>query len=477
MKNRVHLYDTKSLTLKPVEPLHQGRCTLYTCGPTVYNYAHIGNFRTYVALDLLRRTLTYFGLNPLHVMNLTDIDDKTIDGAMREKVSLAAFTARYKKAFAEDLHALHILPAHHNPEATAYLPQMIAMIEKLLDRGFAYKGADGSVYFSIRKFPDYGKLSHLNLSELLDNASSANAKDEYDKEQAADFVLWKHYDKERDGENFWESPFGPGRPGWHIECSAMARELLGQTVDIHAGGVDLIFPHHENEIAQSECSSGCAHTFAAHWMHVEHLLVDNRKMSKSLGNFYLLRDLLAKGYSGREVRYALLQVHYRKQLNFTFEGLLAARNALMRLDNFCERLRAIENEMPSSSLQILLRDADESFSAALADDLNISVAISTLFDLVRAVNQLCDEERLGKGEADLVLQWLTKIDSVLGVLVKESEEAAPEEALALLKKRQQARATKAWKEADSYRDELQLLGYKIEDLPNGEAKLKKVSKG
>jgi len=290
---------------------------------------------TFVFEDLLKRTLRFFGYPVIHAMNLTDVDDKTIRGATKNNVSLETYTRRYKDAFFEDLETLNIEKADFYPEATAYIPSMIAMIEVLLARGIAYKGSDGSIYFAISKFPHYGRLSHLKLDELKRGASSAF--DEYSKDHMADFVLWKAYDAERDGSVFWESPFGRGRPGWHIECSVMAKELLGEQIDIHAGGVDLIFPHHENEIAQSEAASG--KPFAKLWIHVEHLLVDHQKMSKSLGNFYTLRDLLGKGFSGRIIRYLLLSIHYRLQQNFTFPALDAAKNSLARIDDFVARLQ------------------------------------------------------------------------------------------------------------------------------------------
>ena len=273
-------------------------------------------------------------------MNLTDVDDKTIRGAIAKKISLKEYTQPYRIAFFEDLKILNILPAEHYPAATDYIPEMIRLIEILLEKGYAYKNSNGSVYFQIRSFPSYGRLSHLTLEDLQANASGDNDLDEYDKENIADFVLWKSYDPSRDGNIFWDSPFGPGRPGWHIECSAMAMKILGDTIDLHCGGVDNMFPHHENEIAQSECCSG--HRFVRYWLHSEHLLVDHKKMSKSLGNFYTLRDLLNRGYTGPEVRYILLSTHYRTQLNFTFEGLSAARASLQRIEDLLRRLKEIE---------------------------------------------------------------------------------------------------------------------------------------
>ena len=335
----ITFFNTLTRAKETFVPHEKNKVRLYTCGPTVYHFAHIGNFRTYVFEDLLRRTLKYFGYAVEQVMNITDVDDKTIRGAIRDNVTLDQYTAPYTKAFLEDLQTLAIEEVEHRPKATDYIPDMVKMIEQLVQKGVAYVGHDGSVYFSIEKFPQYGALSHLHLDELKEGGSERVVHDEYDKERVADFVLWKGYDKERDGQIFWESPWGKGRPGWHIECSAMATALLGPALDIHCGAVDNIFPHHENEIAQSESCSGCK--FVKTWLHSEHLIVDGKKMSKSLGNFFTLRDLLEKGYHGREIRYLLLSVHYRTQLNFTIEGLEASRHALRRLDDFIGRLNDV----------------------------------------------------------------------------------------------------------------------------------------
>ncbi|MGB7979063.1 MAG: cysteine--tRNA ligase [Chlamydiales bacterium] len=461
------LYNTETREKEEIRP-HQGKIKMYTCGPTIYDFAHIGNFRTYVFEDVLRRTIQYFGFGIEQAMNITDIDDKTIRGAIRNRAPLKQYTEPFRRAFFEDLEALHIEKAEHYPAATDYIPQMIGMIQTLIAKGFAYKSSNGSIYFSIRKFPEYGKLSHLNLSELKINASGDNEADEYDKDNIADFVLWKAYDPERDGEIYWESPFGLGRPGWHIECSAMATQLLGKTIDIHCGGVDNMFPHHENEIAQSECCSG--HRFVLHWVHVEHLLVDHKKMSKSLGNFYTLRDLLKKGYTGSEVRYLLLSTHYRTQLNFTFAGLDAARSSLQRIEDLVLRLRSIRTERPSSEV---LTKADARFRAALADDLNLSAALAALFDLIRELNTLCDEDRFGKGEAEAALQLLGAWDRVFGVLpLSPKEEIIPPELLRCLDERERARKEKNWILSDEMRDAIHGRGYLIEDTPQG-ARLKK----
>lgn len=448
---------------------------MYTCGPTVYNFAHIGNFRTYVFEDLLRRSLKFFGFRVTQVMNITDIDDKTIRGALQQHVSLKQFTDQYTDAFFEDLKTLNIEKVEYYPRATDFIPQMITLIEKLLEEKIAYRGTDGSIYYAISKFPTYGRLSHLQLDQLKAGASERLIADEYDKEHIADFVLWKSYDASRDATIYWDSPFGKGRPGWHIECSAMAMDLLGPTIDIHVGGVDNMFPHHENEIAQSEA---CTHQrFVRYWLHAEHLLVDHRKMSKSLGNFYTLRDLLNRGYTGPQVRYLLLQSHYRTQLNFSLEGLDAAAKSLERMADLISRLRAIDSKGTDRAADPFIRVAKEKFSLALADDLNISVALAALFDFIRDINILCDSGQVGRQEAQQILHFLEEIDRVLGVLpLKPTHEEIPSDLLALLADRQKARAEKDWAKADACRDVLLKHGYLIEDTPAG-ARLKKTPVG
>lgn len=463
------VFNTESRSKEDFVPSEEGVVRMYTCGPTVYNFAHIGNFRTYVFEDLLRRTLQFFGFRVIQAMNITDIDDKTIKGALAEKVPLKQFTDQYTKAFFEDLKVLGVQPVEFNPHATDYIPDMIALIAQLLEEGIAYRGEDQSIYYSIDKFPSYGRLSHLHLGELKRD-TSINC-DEYDKDNVADFVLWKAYDSERDGNIFWESPFGPGRPGWHIECSAMAMKLLGPTIDIHVGGVDNMFPHHENEIAQSE---GCTkQRFVRYWMHAEHLLVDHKKMSKKLGNFYTLRDLLSRGFTGPEVRFLLLQTHYRTQLNFTQQGLEAARHSLERFSDFVHRLRNIQQSHSFGQAEPLLRKCWQQFSEALADDLNISVALAALFDLVREINGLCDMDKLGREEAHQVLSLLEQCNRVLNVLpLTAKEEEISADLVLLLEKREAARAAKNWKIADECRDLLLQQGYLIEDTPSG-ARLKR----
>jgi cysteinyl-tRNA synthetase len=472
------LYNTLTRQKERLVPLVPGEVSLYTCGPTVYNFAHIGNFRTYIFEDLLRRTIKLLGMKVTQVMNLTDVDDKTIQGALSQNSTLEEYTLPYKQAFFEDLKTLNIEPAEHYPEATKYIQAMIAMIEDLLAKGIAYRSQDGSIYYAISKFPRYGCLSHMHLNELKPYASQRVAEDEYDKENAADFVLWKRCNPAVDGNTFWESPFGPGRPGWHLECSAMAIALLGPSLDIHVGGVDNMFPHHENEIAQSE-----AHTekpFATLWMHAEHLIVDNKKMSKSAGNFYTLRDLRERGYSGTQVRYLLLQTHYKTQLNFTFTGLDAAKGTLQRLQDFIRRMQELQASAagPSSSslhaTEPLLEGAFRDFAAALADDLNISNALAVLFDMIRDLNQLADSHQITSSEASSVLSMLARCNQVLGVLSFEPQEPEiPSHLQAALEQRLAARRAKNWAEADALRDMILSEGYLIEDTATG-ARLKKI---
>ncbi len=470
-KAKLRLYNTETRTKEEIVPTGDKTIKMYTCGPTVYNFAHIGNFRTYVFEDLLRRSLKFFGHTVYQVMNITDVDDKTIKGALDRGVTLEEFTNPYTEAFLEDLDTLHIEPAEDYPKATDYIEDMIVIIQKLLEKGIAYHGTDRSVYFAIDKFPSYGRLSHLNLTELQAGASERVAADEYDKEHVCDFVLWKAYDQVRDGNIYWESPFGKGRPGWHIECSAMAMGILGETIDIHVGGVDNMFPHHENEIAQCEGFSG--KHFVKHWLHAEHLLVDHKKMSKSLGNFYTLRDLLNKGYSGTEVRYMLLQTHYKTQLNFTFQGLDAARNTLTRFKDFIHRLKEINTPSSEDLVAGILEKAYVGFKEALADDLNISSALASLFDMMREVNILCDQRRIGQTQALKTLNMLKIFDMVLGVLPLEDKEMNISlELQEALQKREASRAQKNWKEADKWRDFIHASGYLIEDTPSG-GRLKK----
>jgi cysteinyl-tRNA synthetase len=470
----IYLFNTESREKELFKPQNDNHVRMYTCGPTVYNYAHIGNFRTYVFEDLLRRTLKFFGYQVTQITNLTDVDDKTIRGAVESNQTLVDFTQPYKNAFFVDIQTLGIEKSENYPAATDYIPHMIDFIEKLLEKGIAYHSKDKSIYYSIDKFPTYGRLSHLKLEELKVGAGDAHiACDEYDKENVSDFVLWKAYDPQRDGSVYWNSPFGPGRPGWHLECSTMAMHLLGETIDLHAGAVDNIFPHHENEIAQSEACSD--KPFVHHWIHSEHLIVNHKKMSKSLGNFYTLRDILHRGFSGMEMRYMLMHTHYRTQLNFTFEGLEGARVSLGRLNDFVLRMQELAhpNGEWTLSTRSLLKNALNAFAAALADDLNISVALATLFDLMREINTLVDHNTLTRGDAAEVLYVLQEFNRVLGVLNFDQEQNVPPHLQEMLVKREEARKNKEWELADQLRNDIHAAGYVIEDTSKG-VRLKRI---
>ncbi len=461
----LRFFNTYSRRLEEFQPLDpNGRAVkMYTCGPTVYSFAHIGNFRAYLFEDLLQRHLELRGYEVDRVMNITDVDDKTIRGCAAAGVPLAQFTQQFKDAFFADLTTLRIKRARTYPEATnqRHIATMLAMIETLIARALAYQAEDKSVYFRIKKFPGYGKLAHFNLDELQSTGRVKN--DEYDKEHVGDFALWKAWD-EADGDVRWESPWGPGRPGWHIECSAMATEILGNQLDIHCGGVDNIFPHHEAEIAQTEGCTG--QRFVRYWLHCAHLLVDGQKMSKSLGNFYTLRDVLAKGYSGREVRYALLRVHYRAQLNFTWEGMLEARQALARIDDWLARLREriasvslADSESPQAGRML-------DFEEALDDDLNISAALGFLFESIRETNRALDGKELSASEARAWLEWWKRIDTVLALTAEEN--GTPADVAALGDARAQARLAKDWRKSDELRDQIAALGYEVRDGKDGQ---------
>jgi cysteinyl-tRNA synthetase len=441
---------------KPIEP---SRVRMYTCGPTVYGYAHIGNFRTFMFEDLLRRYLKFKGYQLTHVMNLTDVDDKSIRDSRAEGISLGQFTARYVKAFFEDLDTLGIERAEHYPAATDHVPEMVVIIKKLLERGMAYE-ADGNYYFKIAAFPAYGKLANLDMQGLKPGARVV--ADEYEKESVSDFALWKAWD-EGDGDVFWETELGKGRPGWHIECSAMSQKYLGNHFDIHTGGVDNMFPHHENEIAQSEGATG--EKFVNYWLHSEYLLVDGRKMSKSFGNFFTLRDIVGKGYSGLAVRYLLMATHYRQQLNFTFQGLDAARSALERYNDFVSNLAEYGGGQSEGSADKVTETMLASFEEELDDDLNISGALGHVFDFIRDINRLKAEGKLSTAERDKALAAIRKIDTVLGFTFKKG--AIDSEIDAMIRRRTEAKKSKDFALADKIREELTGMGIMLEDTPTG----------
>jgi cysteinyl-tRNA synthetase len=466
----LRLFNTYSRTLEEFHPLDSaGReVKMYTCGPTIYSHAHIGNFRAYLFEDLLQRHLESRGFKVRRVMNITDVDDKTIQGSRSAGIPLAEFTASFKEAFFTDLDTLRIKRADHFPEATdpSQIAAMIEMIKTLVERGLAYQAEDKSVYFRINKFPGYGQLAHFDLSEL--RSTGRVKSDEYDKEHVGDFALWKAWD-EADGPVRWESPWGPGRPGWHIECSAMATQLLGEQLDIHCGGVDNIFPHHEAEIAQTEGCTG--KRFVRYWLHCAHLMVDGQKMSKSLGNFHTLRGVLEKGYSGREVRYALMRVHYRAPLNFTWEGMEESREALRRIDDWVTRLREKAGEESAQSASggpdVPLPTAEgPGFAEALDDDLNISGALGVLFETIRATNRALDLGKLEAATANSWLRWWERVDHILAVSGPES--ALPQEIADLAEARVQARLAKDWRKSDELRDELAAKGWEARDTKDGQ---------
>ncbi len=460
-----HFYDTLERRLVPFRPIREGEARVYTCGPTVYNYVHIGNLRTFLFEDLLRRTLGYLGYDVTQVMNLTDVDDKIIGAAREAGVGIQEYTTPFIEAFFRDLDTLHVERAEHYPRATEHVPEMIVLVERLVERGYGYP-SDGSVFFRIASDPDYGRLSRIDLSQV--RRGERVASDEYEKENARDFVLWK---AAKPGEPSWDSPWGPGRPGWHVECSAMSMRYLGDTFDIHTGGVDNVFPHHENEIAQSESATG--EPFVHLWLHAEHLVVDGEKMAKSLGNQFTLTELLARGVSARALRYLFLSVHYRQKLNFTFESLEAAGKALARIDEMRFRVEhAPETEDGVSKIHEPAARFAAELAAALADDLNVSKALAALFGFVKEVN-VAVEEGLAEGDRERVAAALAAADRVFGVLDPAAwEEAAGRsdddaEIEELVRRREEARSARSWAEADRLRDELAERGVFLEDTPSG----------
>ena len=464
----MRFYNTLGRNMQDFQPIEEKVAKMYTCGPTVYNYAHIGNFRAYLFEDLLRRSLEYHGYKVTQVMNLTDVDDKTIRDSRAAGLKLQDFTRKYKDAFFEDLRTLRIEPAEHYPEATTHIPEMIEMIRILFEKGFAYKSEDGSVYFSIAKFKDYGKLAKIDMEQQRSGVRINN--DEYDKDSVADFALWKAW-SESDGDVKWDSPWGPGRPGWHLECSAMSMKYLGRTFDIHTGGIDNMVPHHEDEIAQSEAANSCK--FVNYWLHCEHLTIDKKKMSKSLGNFYTLRDLLNKGYSGKEVRWALIGTHYRSKLNFNLGLCDQARSTLKKFADFFGRLKALpQGTAGKEEAAGLAADADKKFADAIGDDLNIAEALSAVFTLERAVNTALASNSFQSEAGGVILEQFRRFDRVLAVFdvdaaASEEAEDVPAGIMALAQKRIEARKAKDFKTADEIRDSLKAQGWVIIDTPQG----------
>jgi len=471
----IRFYNTLSGKVEPFDPIEPGVVKLYTCGPTVYDFPHIGNWRAYVFEDLLKRFLLFSGFKVSHVMNITDVDDKTIRGANVKGVSLEEYTRPFIESFYRDRDTLNILPADQYPRATGFIPEMVDIIKILLEKGFAYK-KDGSIYFAIAKFPAYGRLAKINLEDL--RPGSRGDSDEYEKESVHDFALWK---APKEGEPVWETEIGPGRPGWHIECSAMSSKHLGRTFDIHCGGVDNIFPHHENEIAQSEAANGVK--FVNFWLHCHHLVVDGEKMAKSKGNFYLLGDVLKQGYNSHEVRFLLLSTHYRKMLNFTDEAMRQARAGLERIHNFLADMESIKLEGKASpEVSGLIAAARAGFVAGLEDDLNIAEALASLFSLIKSANVLKDKGGFTKPDAEALRDFIHLVDDQFlaadlrgaAVRIPPSGFPAPEVIQAKIEARQMARAAKDYALADAIREELLAEGVLLEDTKDG-VRWKKIS--
>ena len=473
MATTVTLQDSMTREPREVSPIDGETYRFYCCGPTVYGPAHIGNFRTFVVQDTFRRVLECAGIATKHVRNVTDVDDKTIRESQAQGQTLGDFTKHWKDKFSADCVALNMLEPHIEPGAVDHIPHQVRMIEALIEKGNAYE-KEGSVYFSVKSFPGYGRLSRVADRELkLGAAQTANDSDEYDKDSLADFVLWKGR-KPEDGDNYWHSPWGEGRPGWHLECSAMSLEYLGETFDMHSGGVDLMFPHHENEIAQSECCSGT--TFAHHWFHITHLLVDGGKMSKSLGNFYTLADLEEKGYTPEELRYVYLSGHYRHHLNFTLDSLLASRQAMNRLSRFEKSLaeRAQTSKVPDYETARQAGEAGPFQPAfeALCRDLNTPDALGKIFTAIKSI----DTKTLSQPIAAKLYQQYHFILAALGLQLLEKEENRediPQEIKAMAEERWQARSAKEWAESDRLRDELSEAGWLVQDGKEGYTVIRK----
>jgi cysteinyl-tRNA synthetase len=456
----LRLYNTLSNTLEEFISINKDEVKIYTCGPTVYHYVHIGNFRTFIFQDILRRYLNYKGYRITHVMNITDVEDKIIASARKQGLSIADYTRKYEEAFFEDMDALRIQRPEIMPRATEHIEEMVELVSRLRDKGLTYE-REGSTYFRINNFDKYGHLSGVQVDE--ESSFGQVDEDEYSKENPRDFVLWKGH---KDEEDFWASPFGEGRPGWHLECSAMSMKYLGETFDIHCGGVDLVFPHHENEIAQSEGATG--KPFVRYWIHGAHLIVEGQKMSKSLGNFYTLRDLLDMGHNPLALRFLLTSVHYRKQLNFTFDGVSQAQSAIQRGNDFLLRLGEITDEGPvSAEVEKMVTKAVAGFEAAMDDDLNTSAALAAVFELVREINTLLDNGKLNSGDRNTVLGFFEKVNMVFDVFNLEKEKLEDQDILDLIEERISARKNKDFKRADEIRDMLEQKGIILEDSKEG----------
>jgi cysteinyl-tRNA synthetase len=455
--------NTLSGRVEEFRPMNEGEVRFYYCGPTVWDYGHIGNFRSNVAADILRRYLKFKGFKVTHVMNITDVEDRIIAKSQEAGLSIDDYTAKYIDALWEDFDALGCERPEIVPRATRHIPEMVALIEKLLETNHAY-ASDGSVYYRIASFPEYGKLSKINFAGNIAGASERVDTDKYEKEDARDFALWK--EPANENEPAWEASIGRGRPGWHIECSAMSMKYLGETFDIHAGGIDLVFPHHENEIAQSEGATG--KQFVRYWIHFEHLKVEGETMSKSKGNYYTFRDLTAKGYSAAGIRYFLLSVPYNKQINLNFDVLAGAERTVAGLRDFRARLSEakVEPGMNEALHDVALRAAEE-FEAGMDDDLNTSVALATLHNLSREVNTALARKKVKAENKQELLDLLKRIDTVLNVFGAESTEMLDSEIQSLIDERQEARRRRDFGRSDEIRDELARRGIVLEDTKDG----------
>ncbi len=457
----MRFYNTFSGKVEEFKPLKEGEVRMYTCGPTVYDYAHIGNFRSYVFEDIVRRTFKYLGYKVTQVMNITDVDDKTIKKSAELGISLKEYTEKYTLAFFEDIDTLRIERAEVYPKATEHINEMVELIKKLLDKGYAYIKED-AIYYDISKFENYGALSKIDVKNLKKGVRIQ--VDEYDKDNVQDFALWKF---KREGEPSWKTDIGEGRPGWHIECSAMSMKYLGETFDIHMGGVDNIFPHHENEIAQSEGATG--KKFVNYWIHVHHLIVNGEKMSKSKGNFYTLRDLLRIGYKPEAIRFLLLSTHYRKTLNFTMDALKQATKNVERVYNFYFDLKTtvFKEKEENQEVKKIKKETLSKFKEALEDDFNVSVAVSSLFEFIKQINKLQNSGGIGRADVDNVLEGLNSFNKVFDILPKTLDIDIEEEHYNLIKEREKARKEKNYKRADEIRDLLKENGIILEDTPSG----------
>ena len=454
------LYNTLSGEKEVFSPLNDSIVGIYSCGPTVYDVAHIGNLRAYVFADVLRRYLEFKDYKVKQVMNITDLDDKTIRASKEQGVSLREYTDRYIRFFFNDIDLLRIRRADVYPRVTEHIKEMVNMVKTLLDKGYAYR-KDGSVYYKIQAFMDYGNLAKIDLSKI--KAGITVEADEYEKEDVRDFALWK---EKKEGEPFWETEIGEGRPGWHIECSAISTKYLGPTVDIHTGGVDNIFPHHQNEIAQSEAATG--KRFVRYWMHCEHLLVNNKKMSKSLGNIITLESIVSSGFRADALRYLFVSSHYRSKLNFTWESIRHAENTLDRLNNFIERLPGYESDaLDSEEIARLIRSTQERFEIEMDNDLNTPGAFAAVFEMIGRVNTGLDEAKLSTQDARAVHELMMRLDKVLDILSPGKKEGLSEEIEALIEERERARRMKDFKKADEIRKRLEEKGIVLEDTGTG----------